>query len=161
MKGKHSLRLLAIYSLNEQNQRTKARSRRGKRTGVFYWLWRERKSITPWKRFELHCDYTFNAEYFVIHEVPVFIVRSPPCWRNFYVYLSPISIFFRPLAFKYKSYLPVMFREDLSSFTESQWPVCIVLHLHWTVTQSQTLQIKLREAVKYVQFIFISRNQRL
>ena len=93
MKGKHSLRLLAIYSLNEQNQRTKARSRRGKRTGVFYWLWRERKSITPWKRFELHCDYTFNAEYFVIHEVPVFIVRSPPCWINFYVYLSPISIF--------------------------------------------------------------------
>lgn len=30
MKGKHILRLLAIYSLSEQNQKTKTRSRRGK-----------------------------------------------------------------------------------------------------------------------------------
>ena len=155
MKGKHSLRLLAIYSLNEQNQRTKTRSRRGKKNRGLLLTLERKKEYYPWKRFELHCGYTFNAEYFVTHEVPVFIVRSPPCWINFYVYLSPISIFFLihnqflswltplrqlfvvcddhrprywvgrqllylkltigPLAFKYKSYHPIMFREDLSS----------------------------------------------
>ena len=48
MKGKHSLRLLAIYSLSEQNQRTKTRSRRGKKNrGLLLTL--ERKSITPEK----------------------------------------------------------------------------------------------------------------
>ena len=31
MKGKHILRLLAIYSLSEQNQKTKTRSRGGKK----------------------------------------------------------------------------------------------------------------------------------
>ena len=153
MKGKHSLRLLAIYSLSEQNQRTKTRSRRGKKNrGLLLTL--ERKSITPEKGLSYtvvihlmlstlwHMKFLYSS--FVVHLVNKFLCLPKPnldfflIHNQFLSWLTPLRQLFvvcadhrprywvgrqllylkltiGPLALKYKSYLPVMFREDLSS----------------------------------------------
>ena len=52
------------------------------------------RPFPPLRGFESHYSSIINAECFVINKLPLFIVRSLPCWINFSIYLSPISIFF-------------------------------------------------------------------
>ena len=89
--------LLFIYLVNKTQRiliKKQGLKRREKRTGIFYWLRRERKSITLLKGFEWHYSSIINAKCFVTNKLPVFIVQSLPYWINFYVYLCPISNYF-------------------------------------------------------------------